>query len=84
MQAGPKLTDPDGLPDRPWFKNQVYAPGAYTGYEAKPLPGVLEAMDRKDWATAQAQVPRAAAALERESALIDELTAALREFGKAQ
>ena len=84
MQAGPKLTDPDGLPDRPWFKNQVYAPGAYTGYEAKPLPGVLEAMDRKDWATAQAQVPRAAAALERESALIDELTAALHEFGKAQ
>ncbi len=79
MQAGPKLTDPAGLPDRPWFKNQVYAPGAYTGYESKPLPGVLEAMDRKDWTTAQAQVPRAAAALERECALIDELTALLNQ-----
>lgn len=71
MESGPKLTDAAGLPGRPWFKNQIYAPGAYTGYESKPLPGVLEAMDRKDWGEAQSQVPRAAAALERETAAIE-------------
>jgi N-acetylated-alpha-linked acidic dipeptidase len=34
-----------GLPERPWFKNQVYAPGAYTGYGAKPIAAVREYMD---------------------------------------
>ena len=79
MQSSLALTDPEGLPGRPWFKNQIYAPGAYTGYEAKPLPGVLEALDRKDWDLAQTQVPRAAAALVRESAAIDQATAALKD-----
>lgn len=79
MQAGPALTDPTGLPHRPWFKNQIYAPGAYTGYEAKPLPGVLEAMDRKNWAEAESQIPREAAALARETKVIDEATAALEK-----
>ena len=77
MQSRLALTDPEGLPGRPWFKNQIYAPGAYTGYEAKPLPGVLEAMDRKEWDLAQSQVPRAAAALTREAGVIDQATAAL-------
>jgi N-acetylated-alpha-linked acidic dipeptidase len=77
MQSSLALTDPEGLPGRPWFKNQIYAPGAYTGYEAKPLPGVLEAMDRKEWDLAQSQVPRAAAALTREAGVIDQATAAL-------
>ncbi len=78
MESGPALTDPAGLPHRPWFKNMIYAPGAYTGYEAKPLPGVLEAMDRKDWAEAQSQVPREAEALVRETKIVDQITAALR------
>jgi cyanophycinase len=82
MQSGPKLTDPDGLPGRPWFKNQIYAPGAYTGYEAKPMAGVLEAMDQKDWATAESQIPRVAQAIQRETAVIDEATQALRDAQK--
>ncbi len=77
MQSGPALTDPAGLPHRPWFKNMIYAPGAYTGYEAKPLPGVLEAMDRKDWAEAESQIPREADAIRRETRIISDLTAAL-------
>ena len=81
MQSGPRLTDPAGLPARPWFKNQIYAPGAYTGYEAKPLPGILEAMDRREWKEAESQIPRAAAALEREVALIDEVTAVVEHAG---
>ncbi len=82
MQSGPALTDPAGLPHRPWFKNMIYAPGAYTGYEAKPLPGVLEALDRKDWAEAESQIPREAEALQRETKIVNELTAALG--GKVQ
>ncbi len=78
MQSGPALTDPVGLPGRPWFKNQIYAPGAYTGYEAKPLPGVLEALDRKNWKEAESQIPREADALQRETKIIDEATAAVQ------
>ena len=74
MQSGPALTDPAGLPHRPWFKNMIYAPGAYTGYEAKPLPGVLEAMDRKDWPEAESQIPREADALQRETKIVDQIT----------
>jgi N-acetylated-alpha-linked acidic dipeptidase len=47
------LTDPDGLPNRPWYKHEIYAPGFYTGYGVKTIPGVREAVDSKDWALAQ-------------------------------
>ena len=77
MHSGPALTEAAGLPHRPWFKNMIYAPGAYTGYEAKPLPGVLEALDRKNWAEAESQIPREAEALLREKKIVDELTATL-------
>jgi len=46
-----------GLPERPWFKNQIYAPGAYTGYGAKPIAAVREYMDEKKWREADAQIP---------------------------
>lgn len=82
MKSGPALTDAGGLPGRPWFKNQIYAPGAYTGYEAKPLPGVLEAIDRKNWPEAESQAPREAAAIEREVKIIDAASAAIEGAGK--
>jgi len=53
-----------GLPERPWFKNQVYAPGAYTGYGAKPIAAVREYMDQKKWREAEGQVPQVAQVLE--------------------
>jgi N-acetylated-alpha-linked acidic dipeptidase len=69
-----------GLPERPWFKHQVYAPGAYTGYGAKPLAAVREYMDEKKWAEADAQVPGVARVLEDVAAAIgkaaDELESA--------
>jgi N-acetylated-alpha-linked acidic dipeptidase len=43
------LTRPDGLPNRSWYKHQIYAPGFYTGYGVKTLPGIREAVDSKDW-----------------------------------
>jgi N-acetylated-alpha-linked acidic dipeptidase len=45
-----------GLPDRPWFKHTIYAPGEYTGYAAVVIPGVNEAIDAKNLARAQAQM----------------------------
>jgi N-acetylated-alpha-linked acidic dipeptidase len=49
MDAGRKLLSTDGLPRRPWYKNQIYAPGFYTGYAVKTLPGVREALEQKRW-----------------------------------
>jgi N-acetylated-alpha-linked acidic dipeptidase len=53
-----------GLPERPWFKNQIYAPGAYTGYGAKPIAAVREYMDQKKWTEADAQIPMVAHVIE--------------------
>jgi N-acetylated-alpha-linked acidic dipeptidase len=53
-----------GLPERPWFKNQIYAPGAYTGYGAKPVAAIREYMDEKKWAEADAQIPMVAHVIE--------------------
>src|SRR6202012_2884579 len=60
-----------GLPERPWFKNQVYAPGAYTGYGAKPIAAVREYMDQKKWKEADAQIPGVAHVIENVAAGID-------------
>jgi N-acetylated-alpha-linked acidic dipeptidase len=46
----------DGLPDRPWYKHSIYAPGKYTGYAAVVIPGVNEAIDAGDAALTQAQL----------------------------
>jgi len=54
----------NGLPERPWFKNQIYAPGAYTGYGAKPVAAVREYMDEKKWTEAESQVPQVAQVIE--------------------
>jgi N-acetylated-alpha-linked acidic dipeptidase len=59
-----------GLPERPWFKHQVYAPGAYTGYGAKPIAAVREYMDQEKWKEAEAQVPMVGQVLENVAAAI--------------
>jgi N-acetylated-alpha-linked acidic dipeptidase len=66
-----------GLPERPWFKHQVYAPGAYTGYGAKPIAAVREYMDEKKWTEAEAQVPAVAKVLQDVAAAIDKAAADL-------
>ncbi len=50
------LTSENGLPRRSWYKHQIYAPGFYTGYGVKTLPGVREAIEQKDWNEAQEQI----------------------------
>jgi N-acetylated-alpha-linked acidic dipeptidase len=67
------LTDPAGLPNRPWFENMIYAPGFFTGYGVKTLPAVRESIEQKQWTAVDPQISRTAAAIERE---VDKLKAA--------
>ncbi|HLY18544.1 MAG TPA: transferrin receptor-like dimerization domain-containing protein [Bryobacteraceae bacterium] len=71
------LTLPDGLPRRPWFQHQIYAPGFYTGYGVKTLPGVREAIEQKNWKEADEQIARVGKVLEKEAALIEAAAAGL-------
>jgi N-acetylated-alpha-linked acidic dipeptidase len=64
MQVSRLFLNQKGLPERPWFKNQIYAPGAYTGYGAKPIAAVREYMDEKKWEEADAQIPGVAKVIE--------------------
>jgi N-acetylated-alpha-linked acidic dipeptidase len=58
------LTLKDGLPNRQWFKHQIYAPGFYTGYGVKTLPAVRESIEQKDWKLADEQIVRVGKVLE--------------------
>jgi N-acetylated-alpha-linked acidic dipeptidase len=73
-----RLTDPQGLPGRPWYQHLIYAPGMLTGYGAKTLPGVREALEGRRWAEAQTYIGRTAAALDAARAQIDAATAILK------
>ena len=54
------MTDVDGLPKRPWFRHQIYAPGFYTGYGVKTLPGIREAIEQEEWDAFEQQHARLA------------------------
>ena len=69
-QSDQVLMLPDGLPRRPWYRHSLYAPGLYTGYGVKTMPGVREAIEQKDWKLADAEILRVSAALLRESDLV--------------
>lgn len=66
-----------GLPGRPWYKNLVYAPGRFTGYEAKTLPGVREAIEDRRWADANRYAKITANALNAYSDRLDKAAATL-------
>jgi N-acetylated-alpha-linked acidic dipeptidase len=68
--ADQEMLLPEGLPRRPWFRHSLYAPGLYTGYGVKTMPGVREAIDQHDWAAANREIVRTATALDKEAALI--------------
>ncbi len=70
-QAEQKLLSANGLPRRPWFKHTIYAPGYYTGYGVKTLPGVREAIEQRNWKEAQEQIEIAAQALTAYSSQVD-------------
>jgi N-acetylated-alpha-linked acidic dipeptidase len=71
MQSERRLTDPAGLPRRPWYKHMIYAPGVYSGYSPKTMPGIREAIEQRRWQEADTEIVRVAKVLESEAALID-------------
>jgi N-acetylated-alpha-linked acidic dipeptidase len=80
IQSERSLTSTEGLPARPWFRHMVYAPGMYTGYGVKTIPGVREAIEQKKWKDADAEILRAANVLENEAKLIDSASADLEKI----
>jgi len=71
IESERKLTNDDGLPRRPWYKHLLYAPGVYSGYDVKTVPGVREGIEQKRYTEAEQEIVRVAKALEEESTLIE-------------
>jgi N-acetylated-alpha-linked acidic dipeptidase len=72
-----KLTNAEGLPNRPWFKHQLYAPGFYTGYGVKTVPAVREAIELKQWKLADEGIVVVSRVLQDEAALVSSAAAKL-------
>jgi len=64
LQLDRALIHPQGLPRRPWYRHLIYAPGYYTGYGVKTLPGIREAIEQRNWTEAAQQIDIAAHAIE--------------------
>ena len=77
IESERKLTNAEGLPNRPWFKHQLYAPGFYTGYGVKTAPAVREAIELKKWKQADEAIVVVARVLQDEAALISSAAAKL-------
>ena len=71
------LLSPEGLLRRPWYKHLLYAPGTYTGYGAKTMPGAREAIELKRYSEADGEIARIAKVLQDEAALVDGVAAEL-------
>jgi N-acetylated-alpha-linked acidic dipeptidase len=82
IQSERQFIDEQGLPRRPWYRHLLYAPGYYTGYGVKTLPGVREAMEDKRYSEVEKEVVRVAAALARETALLDSVSEELERLVK--
>lgn len=72
-----RLLEDKGLPFRPWYKNMIYAPGRFTGYGAKTLPGVREAIEERRFEDAATYIDLTAQALTRYAAGLDTATAVI-------
>ncbi len=69
-QAEQKLLTKEGLPRRGWYRHTIYAPGFYTGYGVKTLPGIREALEQRNWKEAQEQIEITAASINKFSAYL--------------
>ena len=78
MKAEQSLLYEGGLPARPWFRHMLYAPGLYTGYGVKTLPGIREAIEQRNWPEAEIQINHVSNAVLALAAQIDRATAAAK------
>lgn len=70
-EAESAMLMPEGLPNRPWYRHAIYAPGQYTGYAAVVIPGVNEAIDAGDLERARQQISVLAATLQRAAKVLE-------------
>jgi N-acetylated-alpha-linked acidic dipeptidase len=77
MRAERVLMLREGLKNRPWFRHSLYAPGFYTGYGVKTMPGIREAIEQGEWTNVNGEIARVAEALNAEAALLKEAAALL-------
>jgi N-acetylated-alpha-linked acidic dipeptidase len=73
-----RLSSDRGLPGRPWYRHQIYAPGQYTGYGVKTLPAIREAIELRRWDEADEQAKRVGALLDEARGAIEAMTAKLK------
>ena len=71
------LADERGLPDRPWYKHMIFAPGLFAGYGSKTLPGVREAIEEKHFADADRYAGIIAARVDAYAERLEQATAAV-------
>jgi N-acetylated-alpha-linked acidic dipeptidase len=71
------LTDEHGLSGREWYRHLIYAPGMFTGYGVKTLPGVREAIEQNHWSEAEQSIVATAHALDRYSERLERATAVI-------
>jgi N-acetylated-alpha-linked acidic dipeptidase len=82
IQVERALTLKEGLPNRPWFKHQIYAPGFYTGYGVKTLPAVRESIEQKEWKLADEEIAKVGKVLENAGEAIQGATSELTKAVK--
>ena len=76
-RAERKFLNPDGLPRRPWVEHVLSAPGWYTGYGVKTMPGIREAIEDGHYDEAKQQMAIVANAIQNEASYLDSITAEL-------
>ena len=79
-QGEQQLVDAAGLPERPWYRHLIYAPGLYTGYGVKTIPGVRESIEQGQYEAAEAEGVRAARAIEGLARLLDSASEGLEQL----
>jgi N-acetylated-alpha-linked acidic dipeptidase len=82
MRTERDLLSSEGLPGRPWYKNILYAPGIFTGYGVKTVPGVREAIEQKNWQQATEEIAIVADALQKEADAINAAASALESAAR--
>jgi N-acetylated-alpha-linked acidic dipeptidase len=82
LQSERRLTLDEGLPRRPWYKHMIYAPGWYTGYAPKTMPGIREGIEEKRYDEAEKEIGKVGQVLQSESELIDQAAGELEKAAK--
>lgn len=70
-KAEQQLLSPNGLPRRPWYRHTIYAPGFYTGYGVKTMPGIREAIEQRNWYEVKEQMAAVSAAISELATYLD-------------